>query len=338
MLFSTRLSLDNLIHLCRVLRHNLGAGLMLRDVFKQQFTRGPAPIRPIARRITQALEEGDSLEMALQPNRERFPPLFLALAAVGEGTGQLPEIFGELEKYYLMQQKFWRQFWSQALLPIMQFIMAIFIIAGLIVVFSFLEGNIAPIGMGLRGIGGALTFLLTAFGSIAALYLGYRLISRSLEQKALADRLFLRIPAIGPLLEALVLSRFCLALALTLDTGMSILQALGHSLRGTGNAAFAKCARVVQDTLRAGEPLAVALTKARIFPDDFLHIVAVGEESGRVPEIMRQQAQKYEEEAVLKLAIVTRMGSFGVWLLVALFIIISIFRIIQNTWAPYLNM
>jgi len=66
--------------------------------------------------------------------------------------------------------------------------------------------------------------------------------------------------------------------------------------------------------------------------------VAVGEESGRVPEIMRQQAQKYEEEAVLKLAIVTRMGSFGVWLLVALFIIISIFRIIQNTWAPYLNM
>jgi type II secretory pathway component PulF len=332
MLFSARLSLDNLIHLCRVLRHNLAAGLMLRAVFKQQATRGPAPLRPIAQRIAQVLEEGDSLETALQSDQDRFPPLFLALAGVGESTGHLPEIFGELEKYYLMQQKFWRQFWSQALLPIIQLVMAIFIIAGLIIIFDYIGSPIAPFGMGLRGIGGACVFLLTAFGSMAALVLGYKVISRSVEQKALVDRLFLSIPGIGPLIEALNLSRFSLALALTLDSGMSIVQALGISLRGTGNATFAKCINIVQDSLRTGDPLAVALTKTRIFPDDFLHIVSVGEEGGRVPEIMRQQAKRYEDEAELRLAVATRLGGFGVWLFVALLIIIAIFRIIQNTW------
>ena len=341
MLGFTRLPLTNLIELCRVLRHSLGAGIMLRDVFRQQARKGALPVRPVAERISEALERGDSLEAALEHEKHVFPPLFLSLAAVGENTGNMPEIFGELEKYYIMQQRFWRKFWAASLLPIIQLIAAIFIIAGLIFVLGFIgsmnnQQPIAPIGFGLRGTSGALKFLFSSFGTIGLLIVGYMVLSRSLEHKALVDGALLHLPAVGPFLMALNLSRFSLALHLTLETGMAIAKALALSLRATGNAAFAAKTRMVQDALRSGEDLTLALTQTRLFPEEFLHILAVGEEGGRVPEVMRQMADQYEEEAERRLAVLTKMAGFGVWLVIACLIIFAIFRL-YGTYFSYLD-
>src|SRR5437879_4014457 len=98
-MFSARLSLTSLIELCRVLRHYLSSGLGLVEVFRQQALRGAPQVRAMCRRIGQSLEEGNDLERALKPEKSAFPPLFIALAGVGEQSGNLPEVFGELEKY-----------------------------------------------------------------------------------------------------------------------------------------------------------------------------------------------------------------------------------------------
>jgi type II secretory pathway component PulF len=60
---------------------------------------------------------------------------------------------------------------------------------------------------------------------------------------------------------------------------------------------------------------------------DFVNIIAVAEEGGRVPEVMANQAQYYEEEATRRLAVLTRIAGFGVWLFVASLIIMAIFRL-----------
>ena len=112
MLFSSQLPLASLIEFCRVLRHNLGAGLSLVHVFRQQATKGPPPIRPVAERILHELEQGESLETALEQERAFFPPMFISLAIVGERTGSLPEVFTELEKFFLLQQRLRRQFFT----------------------------------------------------------------------------------------------------------------------------------------------------------------------------------------------------------------------------------
>jgi type IV pilus assembly protein PilC len=339
MQLTARLPLTSLIELSRVLHHSLAAGLTLRKVFQMQARKGSGPVRLVAERISQRLERGDSLEAAMKEEEKVFPPLFLSLAAVGESTGNLAEIFGELEKYYRLQQTFWRQFWSHAIMPILQFMAAIFIIAGLIFVLGIIgtPGTTDPLGMGLRGTKGALTFLFVCFGSIGALILGYVLISRSLQHKAVVDGVLLRLWAIGPFLEALVLGRFALCLNLTLESGMPIARALGLSLRGTGNAAFAVRAKVVQETLRSGDSLTVALTRAGIFPHDFLAIVAMAEEGGRVPEVMRQQADQYFELAEVKLRILNRVAGFAIWFFVAALIIFMIFRLYTTIYFPYIN-
>src|SRR5689334_18003695 len=124
-----RLSLSNLIELCRVLRHYLGAGLSLVQVFRQQARSGPRALRPLAERIASSLEAGSSLEAALKRDQDCFPPLFRSLASVGERSGSLPEIFGELEKYYLRQQQLRRQFLAKITWPVFQFFAAIAVLA-----------------------------------------------------------------------------------------------------------------------------------------------------------------------------------------------------------------
>jgi type II secretory pathway component PulF len=107
---------------------------------------------------------------------------------------------------------------------------------------------------------------------------------------------------------------------------MSAGKAVGLSLYATGNAAFARLAKPVQGYIKSGDNLTGALTRTHFFPEDFLHIVGVAEQGGRVPEAMVQQAEQYTEEAERRLAVLARLLGFGVWIAVASFIVFAIFR------------
>jgi type IV pilus assembly protein PilC len=332
MWFSKQLPVAALIELCRALHHNLDAGLPLLNVFRQQAQRGLAVVRPVAGRIQAELEKGHSLETALEAEKEFFPALFLDLAVVGEETGNLPEIFGELEQYYRMQQKLSREFWTKITPTIVQFILAVLVIAGMLFVLGMIASSRGreagdPLGWGLRGKGGAILFLGTVVGLFGLLAGAYFLLTRKLRKKAAVDDFLLRIKIIGPCLRAFALGRFTLALRLTLETGMSITKALRLSLRATSNEAFVARTDLVVKSLKEGDDLAKALAQSRIFPEDFLNIIAVAEEGGRVPEVLRQQAQYYQEEAGRRLTALTRAGGFLVWVLYAVFMIIAIFRL-----------
>jgi type IV pilus assembly protein PilC len=335
MIFSARLPTSALIELCRALRHNLAAGLTLRDVFRQQARQGTLAVRPLAERIRQVIERGDDLETALMQERKAFPPLFLALASVGERSGNLPEVFAALEKYYVLQQRMWRQFISLSIWPAFQFFTAIFVIAGMILIIGMIYNPGArdiqwdPIGIG-TGPKAALRFLLVCFGSIALLIGAYFFVTRVLKHRAAVDRIFLRIPAVGKCLEAFALSRFCLALQLTGDTSLPAWEALDRSLMATGNGAYMAASEAVQAEVRAGENVSVALASVRLFPDEFVNIVATAEVSGQIPEMMRHQAEYYEEEASRRLVLLTRGAGFAIWVGVACLIIWVIFRIVLN--------
>jgi type IV pilus assembly protein PilC len=334
MLFSARLPLSSQIELCRVLRHYLGAGLTLRDVFRQQAKRGTARLRPVAARIAGHLERGEGLEDALKREGNVFPPLFLALASVGEQTGMMPEVFGEIEKFLQRSQQLRRDFIARITWPVIQFVLAIFVLTGLIFVMGLIGQSqgpgskpFDPLGLGLRGESGALIFLGTVCGILLSIFGAYLLLTRLLRQRAATARFLLGVPALGPCLRALALGRFCLALRLTTETGMPIRKALRLSLHGTGNSAFVESAPMVEASVREGNELVVALKPTGLFPEEFLHILAVAEESGQLDDVMRHQADHYHEEASRRLAFLTSLASYGVWFFVGACIIVAIFRI-----------
>ncbi len=333
MLLSRRLPLPALIDLCRALRHYLGAGLTLRDVFRQQSAKGHAATRPVAARLSEGLEAGDGLDDLLKKESAAFPPLFTALATVGEETGMLPEVFRELEKYFQLQLRLRRQFLSQIAWPAIQLVAAIFVIAGLIWVLGLLGGEFDPIGIGTGGDRAAL-FLVAAFGLLGALF-GLYVGAKRVLGAGVLDGLLLRVPLIGPCLEALAITRFCLALRLTLETAMPIARALRLSLHATGNAAFEAATDAAQKAVKSGDELTAALAKARVFPEQFRHVIAVGEESGRLTEVLEQQGEQYAEESERRLKALATGAAVGVWLSVAGVIIFCIFRIALSIAGVY---
>jgi type IV pilus assembly protein PilC len=321
-----QLSSRNLIEFCRALRHNLEAGIGIKRIFQQQAERGPIPVRPVAGRISELIEEGQSLELALKKEKDYFPPIFVSLAIVGEQTGNLPEVLTELEKYLILQQRLFRQFISQIAWPAIQLLAAPFVIAAMLFVLSMISGNqFHPLGSITAG-----EFLLDFFGTIALLVIGYLLLKRLLKDRATVEQWLLRVWVIGPCLYAIAMTRFCMALRLTMESGMSIAKALRLSMHATGNQAFIVAADEVVESVRSGSDLEAALRSTGLFTDDFLDILANAEEGGRVAEVMAHQGDYYEEEARRRMTILTRAASWGFYAAVAAFLIFMIFSIFTN--------
>lgn len=329
-MLTRRIPLADLIDLCRVLRHQLSAGISIQRVFKQQSERGRSSVRAIASRLHVAIGRGDKLSDALEVEHRAFPPLFLAMTKVGESTGYLAETFGELEKYFALELQLRRQFRAQTVLPIAQFVIAVLLMAGVI----FILGLIATMThskplftiFGLSGGAGAGAFLGLVFGSLLAVWLLYDLLSRLGHQKVWMDRLLLSLPGIGPCLQALLMSRFTLALQMTLDSGLAISKAIALSFEATGNAYFVSRSGAAVKALKSGQTLHQALQSARLFDDDFLEMVVTSEETGGVPEMMRTLAQRYQEDAGHKLKMASRIAAFAVGFCVMAFIVWGIFQ------------
>jgi type IV pilus assembly protein PilC len=325
-------SLGGLIQWCRAFHHGIAAGLSLVRVYRIQSKKGPRGLRDMAERIAERLEKGETLEDSLEVEGDRLPTLFRELSAVGERTGHLPEIYEELAEYYEMQQTLGRQFRSQITWPVLQFIGAVVVIAFLIFILGMIgdaRGGepVAPIGFGLTGASGAIAFLLAVATFLGVLFAIYLLITRGLRQRGAFEAFLLRLPAIGKCTEAFAMGRFCIALRMTLETGMSTPEALQQSLRATGNAAFTRCEDPVVALIKAGKEISVAVRACPAFSDEFIEILNVAEITGQIPEVMIRQAEHYREEASRRLKDLTRYAGWSVYAFVGLLMVLAIFKI-----------
>jgi general secretion pathway protein F len=108
--------------------------------------------------------------------------------------------------------------------------------------------------------------------------------------------LLLRIPALGKLLTRIDTERFTRALAALLANGVSLPTALGIAKDTLGNGVIAAAVEETAASLREGEKLADRLARTGVFPDMAVDLVRIGEESGRLPEMLLHQANFYETE------------------------------------------
>lgn len=340
MILFRRLRVAELIELCRALRFGLSAGILLREVMDLLAARGTRRVRALADEVSKKLKSGWSFQDALAKQRGVLPPLFLSMATIGEESGNLPEVFAEMEKYHLLQQKLSREFREQIAWPILQFTAAVLIITLLIYVVGLLPTiptprgpkSLDPLGLGLIGPRGAKIFLGGVCGILAAGAGLFLLVRRLLRRRAVIERALLYIPGVGACLQAFALARFCVAGRLMFETSLSVLKTLRLAFLATDNPAFVAVSPRAEAALRQGNTISTSLARVRVFPDQFLSAVAMGEESGRLPEAFRSQADEYDEVARRLLAWLTRLGSWFIWLAVAVVIITCIFRIFTQAY------
>ena len=289
-----------------------------------------APTKKVLREISDAIQGGSDISQALREHGNFFPTLFIEMVTMAEETGSLPEVLRHLAEHYEANTRMKKELIGSLIWPVFQLVAAIFVIAILILVLGLIGGDneISNIVFGLKGPSGAIIWLTGTFGTFAAMFAVWLLIQKAAQAKAVVDPLLLMVPVLGRCMRSFAIARFSWSYYLTQQTGMPVNRSLQGSLKATGNGAFVNQTPFITSAVMEGSSLTDSLVQSRLFPEEFLEMVSVAEESGTVPEALHRLSPHFEEDARRALKILTSTISVGVWLIVAAFIIFFVFKVV----------
>jgi len=311
------ISRKQMIWLCQSMHTMLEAGLPMSRVLA--IVSSQAPAGRLRRALVAALagvEGGDTLTEAFQKSGA-FPPAFIHLVAAGEASGTLDRTLAELARFFEFQQRIWRRFLGQVALPVMQYIAAVAIV-------SFATWIIRLIN---NERGGLLSGLALGYGAPIVLIAVYVAVVKLLGASRLCHETVLRIPVIGVVMRNLALARFSLVMYLMYEGGVPVPEALRRSFEGTGNAAFGARAGVAVEAIKGEGTLTDALLATRLFPREYIEVVQVAEESGKLSERLNWLAAEYADRTQRALAALASAAAIAIWAVVAAIIIYYIFKI-----------
>lgn len=337
MVFSPRIRLKSLAQLCHRLATATNAGIQDRKIWSDEATRGSRSERAAAEQISNQLARGTSITDALRQTGDYYPPLFRQMVEVGEVSGRLGEIYKRLARNYDRVLASRRAFLGRIAWPVLQLGMAILVIGLLILILGMLPVNQTTqgvqydsLGWGLVGTPGLIKYVNFVLLVTILFIVFFESLRRGAAWTRSIQRILVTIPIIGGAFKTLAIAKFTWALQLVLDTPMDIRKALALALNATGNDYYSRHAEDVARRIEQGQTVTQALIATRVFPNDLIDSIAVGEESGRMVEIMERQAAEYEERSGMAIAILAQFAGYAIWLLVAGFIIVMIFRMFSS--------
>lgn len=326
-MFSAQIGLRPLAQLCQRVGTSLKAGVDVRKVWKREAERGSMGYRGRLTRISEAIDQGETLSDALATVDGFFPPLFREMAKVGEKTGRLDEVLLRLAKHYEHLQTLRRAFGVGILWPALQLTIAVLVIGVAIGLLGWIGGEENDIlGFGLVGTRGMLIYF-SIVAVIAAI--GFFLVRGLLQGKfssALMSPL-MHIPGLGPNLRTMALARLTWSMALAIEAGMDARHSLRIALQSTRNSHFTRHTKQVDRAIARNQEIHESLRETGAFPDEFLDSVEAGETAGRLAESMTVLSKQYEDRARTASSALTVVAAIGIWGIVAAFLIFMIFRV-----------
>ncbi|MFO1465974.1 MAG: type II secretion system F family protein [Steroidobacteraceae bacterium] len=266
--------------------------------------------------VLQSLESGRDFATSLARHPDVFPPLFISMVRVGESTGTLDNSFLRLSEYLGQDQDVQDRVKAALRYPLIVMgviglavaVITVFVIPKFAPLFRVL-GNDIP--MPTRIIMGTSEFARHhGLELIAALIVGIILFRRwaaTEEGRYRWDHFKLRLPVLGELLHQAVLSRVMRSLAISLDAGLPMIQALTLLARSAGNAYLADRLLRLRDAVERGDTLSRAAGGVGIFPPLVLQMIAVGEETGELTHLLEEVSGFYQREVDYRLRNLTQL-------------------------------
>ena len=282
------------------------------------------------REVADGVQEGRQIAECLRDHGDFFPSLAIDMISIAEQAGALPEVLLHLADHYENNERLKKELIQQITWPMIQLVAAILVIAMLIFVLGMVQSpgmDLSHLTFGLSGASGAMIWLISTFGSLAALVFGLKFVRKQEQLKQTLDPFLMRVPVLGKCLQAFAVARFSWAYYLTQQTGMPVKDSIYASTMATANGAFTTRRDGILVRLMEGDTLTEALNSVQLFPAEFIEMVAVAEESGTVPEALHRMSPQFEEEAHRSLQLLSKAISGLVWLCVAGVIIIFIFKV-----------
>ena len=284
--------------------------------------------------MRQSIKEGARLYDAFRQHAGVFSPLYCAMIHAGEVSGSLPKVMERLKYILEHEQKVRSDIRSAMFYPA-------FVLGLLVVAFFILLAFVLPKFVTILSRSGVtlplptqiamrLYQFLTAYGGflmaafLLALVAGYFFL-RTDRGLFTRDYLLIKTPIIGPVVVKSAMSRFSSIFSILQSSGIAILESMTILSETIGNAAISREFDRIREMLEEGRGIAAPLRKARYFTPMVVNMVAVGEESGNLDEMMEEVAAHYDEE--LEYAIKKMTNAIGPILIISLAVMVGFFAV-----------
>ncbi len=261
------------------------------------------------------VEGGASFSDALRGHPKVFDELFVNLVAAGEVAGILDSIMLRLAAYIEKTMKLRAKIKGAMVYPTITAIVAV----GVIIV---MLGKVIPVfqdmfkDMGAGALPALTQFLITIsrgfvanapiiFGVMFGMVVGVIAALRTYKGKRFLHALLLKLPIVGPVIRKSVVARFTRTFGTLLSSGVPILDAMEIVAKTAGNLVVQEAVMLVRQRVSEGKDVASPLMQTKVFPPMVVQMIAVGEQTGAMDQMLQKIAEFYEDEVDAAVAAMT---------------------------------
>lgn len=291
----------------RQLSTMINAGLPITEALLILRSQSKKSLQAIIAQLLADVEAGESLSSALSKHPEIFGKTYIALVKSGEVGGVLDAVLLRLADNLEKQQEFSGKVKGALIYPIIiivamvvvAIVMMIFVIPKLLTLYTDMNAQLpgpTKILMSVSGFMGKYWFII-AIILVAAFYI-FRLYKSTAEGRRKIDELIFKIPIYGPLQMQVILTDLTRTLSMMVGAGVSILESLHISAEVVNNTVISDALLDAANQVEKGFPVAFAFSKhPEAFPFILSQMVAVGEETGKMEEILSKLSRIFEIES-----------------------------------------
>ena len=308
---------DDTVAFCSQVAVMLRTGVPLKETLETFAEQAARPeVAEVVRLIRDDVCEGEDFSSALARWPRIFPPLMISLMRAAEASGMLDEMMTRVAKDLAKQRKTSRQVKGAMAYPAVMLGVAVVAVA---VIMTSVMPRFAPLfaiqgdrlPMPTKVLLALSDFIRTGWmmwvPGLAALTFGAWYWARSAMGRQVLDRGKLSWPVLGPMFRNLYVARFSSTMATLLSAGVPLLEVVRILRDVTDNVCYSAMWKLLDERVSHGQELAPTFREFKFVPRNVAAIIAAGEKSGRLPEVLESAAQVAEEDLEVTLKSATSM-------------------------------
>ncbi|MBI3541785.1 MAG: type II secretion system inner membrane protein GspF [Deltaproteobacteria bacterium] len=256
------------------------------------------------------VNEGSSLAKAMSKHPKVFSNIFVNMIEAGEASGTLPLVLLRLADFQESQVRLKNKVQSALMYPVLMMIASFAMLIGIFVgvipkIVKIFESMNKPMPLQTRVLIWISDFIVNWWflvaGAAALAYFLFRKWINSPKGRRSWDGLLLKVPLLGQMIRMLAVARFANTMATLLAGGVPILTAMNIVKSIVANTLITEAIVQARENVTEGQSIAEPLKRSRQFPPLVIHMIAIGEKTGELPQMLQSVASTYEEQVSVKI-------------------------------------
>lgn len=306
-LFAPKIKPADIAHFARQMTTMMRSGVpMVQSLHMVAGGGDNVAMQSLIKKLADTIEGGSSFGTALEQHPKYFDRLFVSLVKAGEQAGTLETMLDKVATYKEKSEALKAKIKKAVMYPVIVVVAAVVVSAIMLIwvipqfkeVFSSFGADLPAFTLWVIGLSEWLQayWWIPLIGMVVFGVAFSTAKKRSEQFNRFTDRISLKIPIIGNILNMSCIARFCRTFSTMFSAGVPAVEALDSVAGSTGNAVYHDATMRIKDDAAQGLQINIAMQTTQLFPNMVVQMTRIGEESGRLEEMLGRSADYYEEQ------------------------------------------